>query len=83
MLKIRYNKQNRLLTGWGLDVKSRFKGESIVALNIPKPDSNDYENYRYIGGELVPSGKPIPTLARDLLEELDELKAKVNKLGMG
>lgn len=77
MFKIRYNKNSGLLTGWGNDVKARNNTEAIVTLVGNKPDNDDYENYRYTGSKLAPSGKISP---RNLAKELDELKEKVAKL---
>jgi len=67
MLKVRYTLQEPcLLTGW-TDVEVEFDqlqarvGESVVVLDIAKPEpSDDYEWWCYDGVNLIPSGKPTP-----------------------
>lgn len=88
MLKIRYNTESYLLSGWEED-EAKFseliarQGEKVALLPLPKPDVDDYEYYLYIDGELIdnPDKQPQqPEPVRDLAKELDELKAEVEKL---
>lgn len=82
MLKIRYNLEAKMLSGW-TDVEAEFdgliarEGEDTAVLDIPKPDTDDYEYFAFIDGELVPSGKLRPKPPRDLAAEIDEIKAKI------
>ena len=82
MIKIRYKKETGLLTGWGVGVKDRDNTETTKLLDVTKPASDDYENYCYIEGKLVASGKPTPVARRNLVAEIDELKAEINLLKM-
>ena len=82
MLTVRYNKKTGLLTGWKEGVKARSDAENVVTMDIAKPNSDDYENYCYIGGKLVASGKPLPIARRDPIAEIDELKARLDSLGV-
>lgn len=85
MLKIRYNKVSRILSGWE-DGRSLFeslqpgRGEGTALLDITKPDADDYEYFLYADGILKPSGKisPVsPEPVRDALAEIDEIKDKI------
>ena len=86
-LKIRYDTKIRLLSGW-TDNEAEFnrlqarKGERIVELSITKPDADDYEDFIFSRGKLISSGKQQPEPPRDLLAEIDELKARLNKAGV-
>ena len=90
MLKIRFNSQTKILTGW-TDRKEEFdlltarEGENIAIFDIAKPitHSEDYEYYAFKNGELTDSGKPEPIPVRDLAKEVDNLKARIEKLEKG
>lgn len=79
MLKIRYDLESKVLSGWRdrpdeFELLQARKGEATVTLDIEKPDADDYEYFAYEDGELVPSGKE---QSRDFLAEIDEIKAKI------
>ena len=82
MLKVRYNTETGLLSGWA-DSKAEAKtliareGENVAILDSAKPDADDYEYFIYLEGQLFPSSKKMP---RDLGAEIDELKARIEKL---
>lgn len=89
MLKIRYDLKTKLLSGW-TDNKDEFdllkarEGEAVEVLDLPKPDSDDYEYFAY-DGKLISSGKPKPAPTtrppiRDLASEIGDLKTRVEKL---
>lgn len=83
MLIVRYNTVTGFLTGWDknpeVDLPLR-EGEGLVSLDIDMPDSDDYENYLYVGGILVPSGK---TNTMSVRAELDAIWAAIDKLKEG
>jgi len=67
MLKIRYDKKTRLLSGWEdnlaqFDLLQPRKGEETIELDTLKPDSDDYENFKYDGVTLVPNPAYTPPL---------------------
>ena len=89
MLKIRYNILTAQLTGW-TDNELEFdqlliregEGETLIDAIKPQP-SNDYEWWCYEGVGLVRSDKALPPEPpRNLAAEVDELKARLDSLGV-
>ena len=85
MLKIRYNLETGLLSGW-TDIEAEFgdlqprEREDVAVLDIIKPDVSDYEELAFIKDGLAPSGKKPLQPVRDLATEIDELRAEIEKL---
>ncbi len=86
MLEIRYNKTSKELTGWwddrhgNHDVKLKNRpGEVMAMLDIPIPDK-DLSAWLFDGDKLIPNPTYAePLSSRDLLAEIDELKARLDK----
>ena len=87
MLEIRYNKNSKRLTGWwgsrfgNEEVKLKNRpDEVIVMLDIPVP-SKDLDAWLFDADKLIPNPSyKEPKPSRDLLKEVDELKARLNKI---
>ena len=89
MLEIRYNKITKELTGWWGDRHGNHEAklknrpdEAMAMLDIDIPDK-DLSAWLYVGKKLIPNPayvEPIPP--RDLLAEIDVLKARLNKAGV-
>lgn len=85
MLEIRYNRNTEELTGWCGDeaqfgnLKDRGS-EAIIVLDIPIPDE-PLEAWLFDGEKLVPNPDYIePPSPRNIYQEIDDLKAKIEKL---
>ena len=87
MLEIRYNKTTKELTGWwgnrhgNHDVKLRNRpNERIVLLDIPIPHK-PLGAWLCDGKKLTPNPDYAePTPPRDLLKEIDELRAEIREM---
>ncbi len=87
MLEIRYNKITKELTGWWgnrhgnheVNLKNR-PDESIALLDIPIPDK-DLSAWLFDGDKLIPNPSYVePEPPRNLLAEIDELKARLGDI---
>ncbi len=87
MLEIRYNRITKELSGWwgsrfgNEEVKLKNRpDEAIAMLDIPIP-TKPLDAWSYDGKRLIPNPAHVePEPARDLLAEIDELKARLVKL---
>ncbi len=87
MLEVRYNKTTKELTGWwgnrhgNEDVKLRNRpNEAIALLDIPIPDK-DLAAWLFDTDKLIPNPSYVePKPARNLAQEIDDLKAKIKTL---
>lgn len=82
MLKIRYDVETGILSGWednadAFDTLQPRQGERTTSLDMPKPDADDYEDFKFENGQLRNSPKP---KERNLFAELDGLKERVEEL---
>ena len=89
MLEVTYNIATKTLRAWNGDPSSfrniAREGEAVVVLDIPVPDKliTAYL-YNEATRSLIPNpnyAEPEP--ARDLLDEIDELKARLDEAGIG
>ena len=87
MLEIRYNKTTKELTGWwgnrygnhGVKLKSR-PNEAMAVLDIGIPDK-DLSAWLLDGNKLIPNPAYVePEPPRDLLAEIDGLRADIKEL---
>ncbi|KKK51009.1 hypothetical protein LCGC14_3119290 [marine sediment metagenome] len=87
MLEIRYNKTTKELTGWwgsrhgNEEVKLKNRpNERLALLDIPIPDK-PLDAWLFNTNKLIPNPNYIePTPPRDLVAEIDDLKAKIKIL---
>ena len=87
MLEIRYNTQTKKVTGWWGNRhgnhRTKLKNrpwDAIVMLGIPIPDK-PLEAWLYDGKTLIPNPDYVePEPPRDLIAEIDNLKAEIEIL---
>ena len=87
MLEIRYNKTTKELSGWWADRHGKHEvklknrpDEAMALLDIDIPDK-DLSAWLFDGDKLIPNPayvEPLPP--RNLLAEIDELKARLDKI---
>ncbi len=86
MLEIRYIRDTKELTGWwgdrhgNHDVKLKNRpDEAMAMLDIPIPDKS-LDAWLFDGKKLTPNPAYVePEPPRDLLAEIDELKARLDR----
>jgi len=89
MIEIRYNKNTRKLTGWwgsrfgNHEVKLKNRpDEAMAMLDIPIPDK-PLGAWLFDSNKLIPNPDYVePEPVRDLEAEIDELRARVEEIGI-